>query len=144
MKFIIFICSHLQHGEYPRLPDFPYNEALGKYIYQGRELTLEEFNEAALVVFDPKYRTSGYAFAPQIIADEVVVQLTEAREVKKKTESSYRKSRTASMKAVADSLFAPSEPVADEDISFDVPEAPVDETAPETEEATPTSAPLES
>lgn len=68
MKFIIFICTRIRHGQYPRLPDFQYSEKLGKYIYQGRELTLEEFNAAALVVFDQNYRANGYNFAPMAIA----------------------------------------------------------------------------
>lgn len=67
MKFIIFICTRIRHGQYPRLPDFQYSEKLGKYIYQGRELTLEEFNAASLVVFDQNYRNSGYNFCPMAI-----------------------------------------------------------------------------
>lgn len=68
MKFIIFICNRIRHGQYPRLPDFFYNEELGKYVYQGRELTLDEFNAAALVVFDPNFRSNGYNFCPMAIA----------------------------------------------------------------------------
>ncbi|MEI6676274.1 MAG: hypothetical protein WCO57_13975 [Verrucomicrobiota bacterium] len=67
MKFIIFICNRIRHGQYPRLPEFFYNEEVGKYVYQGRELTLEEFNAAALVVFDPNYRSNGYNFCPMAI-----------------------------------------------------------------------------
>jgi len=67
MKFIIFICTRLSNGQYPRLPDFPYNSELGKYVYQGRELTLDEFNDAARVVFEQNYRSNGYHFCPMAI-----------------------------------------------------------------------------
>lgn len=68
MKFIIFIATRLRHGEHPKLKDFPYSHEHGRYIYQGRELTADEFNAAAKVVFDSNYRGNGYAFRPEAIA----------------------------------------------------------------------------
>lgn len=68
MKFIIFIATRLRHGEHPKLKDFPYSHDHGRYLYQGRELTSDEFNAAAKVVFDSNYRGNGYAFRPEAIA----------------------------------------------------------------------------
>ena len=67
MKFIIFICTRLSNGQYPRLPDFFYDATLAKYIYQGRELTLDEFNSASKVVFDQNYRSNGFHFCPMAL-----------------------------------------------------------------------------
>ena len=67
MKFIIFISSRLRHGEYPKLPDFPYSQQHGRYIYMGKELTKDEFNTAAKAVFLNTYRSNGYFFCPEAI-----------------------------------------------------------------------------
>ena len=68
MKFIIYVCTRIRNGQYPRLPDFQYSEEHAKYIYLGRELTLEEFNVACPSVFDPNYRNNSYSFCPEVIA----------------------------------------------------------------------------
>ena len=68
MKFIIFICDRIRNGQFPRLPDFQVNEQHGKYLYQGRELTAEEFTAAAERVFAPGYRNQGFTFRPGIVA----------------------------------------------------------------------------
>lgn len=73
MKFIIFIASRLRHGEYPKLRDFPFNQQHQRYIYQGRELTADEFNAAAKVVFDAGYRGNGYTFQPEALPQPVPV-----------------------------------------------------------------------
>ena len=67
MKFIIFICDRLRHGQFPRLPEFQFNPDHGKYIYQGRELSAEEFTAACERVFDANYRTCGFTFRPGIV-----------------------------------------------------------------------------
>jgi hypothetical protein len=68
-SFIIFIAGRIRHGQFPRLPDFPYSEKHGKYIYQGRELNADEFNAAAAIVFDPHYRANGFSFQPLVVSD---------------------------------------------------------------------------
>jgi len=73
MKFIIFIASRLRQGQYPRLPDFPYSERHGKYIYQGKELDADEFNTACERVFEQNYRTNGYSFRPLVLAAALAV-----------------------------------------------------------------------
>lgn len=67
MKFIIYVAGRIRNGQRVGLSDFPYSEAHGKYIYQGRELTLEDFNAAAEAVFQPNYRNNGYTFCPLAI-----------------------------------------------------------------------------
>ena len=69
MKFIIYICNRLRQGQFPRMSDFPYNEQLGKYIYQGKIMDVHEFNAACETIFDPNYRTSGYNFRPLAIIE---------------------------------------------------------------------------
>lgn len=66
MLFIIYICTRIKPGQYPKLPDFPFSEKHQQYIYQGRELTAEEFNAASRKVFDPLYRNQGYTFRPLV------------------------------------------------------------------------------
>ena len=77
MKFIIFITTYLQHGEFPRLPGFSFNSDYGKYLYEGRELTADEFNLAAKRVFNPEYRAEGYSFRPEAIPAPVIETATE-------------------------------------------------------------------
>ena len=79
MKFIIYIATRLRQGQYPRLPDFPYSEKHGKYIYQGKELDSDEFNTACEKVFEQNYRTSGYVFRPLVIAATLAVAEPEAK-----------------------------------------------------------------
>lgn len=81
MTFIIFIAGRIRHGQFPRLPDFPYSEAYGKYIYQGRELDSDEFNTAAAKVFDPHYRNNGFSFQPMAVVPVVEVAAAAAEPV---------------------------------------------------------------
>lgn len=67
MKFIIYISSNVQHGEYPSLPEFKFHHSYGKYTFGGKELTVDEFNEASKRVFHPDFRTEGYRFCPECI-----------------------------------------------------------------------------
>lgn len=68
MKFIIYVAGNIRNGQRVGLPDFPYSEIHGKFVYQCRELTFEEFNAAALIVFNPFYHTNEFTFCPQAIA----------------------------------------------------------------------------
>lgn len=86
MKFIISISNRIRHGQYPRLPDFQYSQDHGKYLYQGRELTLEEFNAAAAIVFAPTYRNNSYSFCP--LAIQEVVEAKPAKKTAKPTAES--------------------------------------------------------
>lgn len=67
MKFIIYVAGRIRNGQRIGLADFSYNETHGKNLYLGRELTLEEFNAAAVKVFDPNYRSNGWTFCPAVL-----------------------------------------------------------------------------
>ncbi len=69
MKFLIFIAGRIRNGHFPRVPNFQYNEAHGKFCYLGRELTSDEFNAAVPDIFNPNFRNNGYTFAPLAIAE---------------------------------------------------------------------------
>lgn len=69
MKFIIFINSRIRHGQSVRHPDFSYNAEHQKYIYGGRALTADEFNDAAARVFSEKYQTKGFVFSPMVVKE---------------------------------------------------------------------------
>lgn len=69
MKFIIFINSRIRHGQSVRHPDFSHNAEHQKYIYGGRALTADEFNDAASRVFSEKYQTKGFVFAPMVVKE---------------------------------------------------------------------------
>jgi hypothetical protein len=79
-SFIIFIAGRIRHGQFPRLPDFPFSEKHGKYIYQGRELNEEEFNAAAAIVFDPHYRNNGFTFQPLVVRETSATEEPQAVE----------------------------------------------------------------
>ena len=68
-KFLIFIASRIRHGQSVRHPDFSYNAEHQKYIYGGRALTADEFNDAAARVFSEKYQTKGFVFAPMVVKE---------------------------------------------------------------------------
>lgn len=70
MKFIIYVAGNIRNGQRVGLADFPYSEAYGKFIYQCRELTLEEFNAAAVIVFSPTYHSNEFTFCPLAIDPE--------------------------------------------------------------------------
>jgi len=77
-SFIIFIAGRIRHGQFPRLPDFPYSEKHGRYIYQGRELDADEFNTASAIVFDPHYRNNGFSFQPLVVSDVAATEEPQA------------------------------------------------------------------
>jgi hypothetical protein len=82
MKFLIVISNRLRSGQYPRLPDFKYNEVHGVWCYQGSELTAEEFTAASSKVFDPNYRGQGFVFRPVIIAKPAKKQAVKSEDAK--------------------------------------------------------------
>lgn len=67
MNLIIYVSSRIRHAQAVRHPDFSYSERHGKYLYGGRELSQQEFNEAAERVFSEKYLTKGFTFAPAVV-----------------------------------------------------------------------------
>jgi len=67
MKFTIFIADVIRQGQYPRVDHFEYAKQYDKYIYLGRELSVEEFNAAAKLVFCPNFRNQGFSFCPMAI-----------------------------------------------------------------------------
>lgn len=73
MKFIIFVAGNIRNGQRVGLPDFPYSEAHGKYIYQNRELEFDEFNDIAVRVFNPNYHTNEFTLCPLLVAVEAAV-----------------------------------------------------------------------
>lgn len=77
MKFIIFISDNIRHGNYPRVDGFEYSQAYEKYLYAGRELSADEFNEAAQRVFNPDFRNQGFSFRPQAVEPKVVKKAAE-------------------------------------------------------------------
>lgn len=67
---IIFIASRISHGHYPKAATgFKHSAEHGLYIYDGRELSIEEFNRLAPVVMDPKDRI--YSISARIFEREV-------------------------------------------------------------------------
>jgi hypothetical protein len=71
MNFLIFVAGRIRNGQRVGLKDFPYSEKYEKYLYKGRPLTLEEFNEASEIVFNANYRNNGFSFCPKAIPIEV-------------------------------------------------------------------------
>lgn len=69
--FLIVIAETLRQGDFPRIPQFEYSPEHEKYLFLGRPLTLEEFNEAAKRVFSPGFPGQGRNFAPMAIEVEV-------------------------------------------------------------------------
>lgn len=82
MKIIICVAGNIRNGQRVGLPDFPYSEAHGKYIYQNRELELDEFNAIAVVVFHPNYHTNEFTLCPLLVAEEAVVPAPLVKEVR--------------------------------------------------------------
>jgi hypothetical protein len=75
MKFILFVVVS-GRGTCPRLPDFSYNEELQLWVYQGRTLTADEFNEASARVFHPNYRNKSFTIRPKVIAEATTPEPT--------------------------------------------------------------------
>lgn len=74
MKFIIFIADNIRHGNFPRVDGFEYSQAYEKYLYAGRELSAEEFNEASKRVFSPDFRNQGFSFRPQAVEPKAAIK----------------------------------------------------------------------
>ena len=65
---IIFISSKVPYGAAPKERGFSYCPEHDKYCFGGRELSVDEFNEAAQVVFQNPNRVSPYKFSVAIIS----------------------------------------------------------------------------
>lgn len=65
--FIIFIATRLSQFQFPRIAGFSFSKKFDKYVYEGRALTVEEFNEAAKTVFSDKFKSDGFIFCPQAV-----------------------------------------------------------------------------
>ena len=77
--FLIFISSAIRAYEYPRIDGFVHTtefkdvvnadgKPLGeRYVYLGRELTIDEFNAAAARVFSPTFAGEERSFQPLAI-----------------------------------------------------------------------------
>ena len=91
-SFLIFISSPIRAYEYPRIDGFvcttefkdvldPAGKPLGeRYVYLGRELTLEEFNSAAARVFSPTFAGEERSFQPLAIDPDAAAKHAEAKE----------------------------------------------------------------
>ncbi|TXH15607.1 MAG: hypothetical protein E6R03_06955, partial [Hyphomicrobiaceae bacterium] len=82
MKFIIFISDIIRHGQFPRLANFRHNRVLDKYLYLGRELSVDEFNEASKVVFNPEFRNEGFTLRPAVISEDDAQAIISERETR--------------------------------------------------------------
>lgn len=92
-SFLIFISSLIRAYEYPRIDGFvhttefkdvldPAGKPLGeRYVYLGRELTLEEFNAAAARVFSPTFPGEERSFQPLAIDPDAAAKHAEAKEL---------------------------------------------------------------
>ena len=67
MTFIIYISSRIRQGQPVRHADFQWNEKHGRYLYLGRELSADEFNDAAATVFNKEYRGKNFTFTPMAL-----------------------------------------------------------------------------
>ena len=90
-SFLIFISSPIRAYEYPRIDGFvcttdfkdvpdPTGKPLGeRYVYLGRELTLDEFNAAAARVFSPTFPGEERSFQPLAIDPDAAAKQAEAK-----------------------------------------------------------------
>ena len=116
MKFLIFIVTNSRRGN-PRLAGFSFSDTYQKYLYQGRALTSDEFNEGVAIFLEKPINAKGYAISVKVIdpvADEAMKAAAAA--AAEQAQKAYEKAC-----AVADGT----EP--------EVAEAPAIETEPETE-----------
>jgi hypothetical protein len=86
MFLAIFIADTIRHGQYPRIPNFQHNNAIDKYLYLGRELSVEEFNQAANEVFSPDFRNEGFTLRPVVLTDEQVAAISPCRKAREEAE----------------------------------------------------------
>ena len=86
--FLIFISSAIRAYEYPRIDGFvhttEFNDVVNadgnplgeRYVYLGRELTIDEFNAAAARVFSPTFAGEERSFQPLAISSSAAVKPT--------------------------------------------------------------------
>lgn len=110
--FLIFISSLIRAYEYPRIEGFVHTtefkdvltadgKPLGeRYVYLGRELTLEEFNAAAALVFSPTFPGEDRNFQPLAIDPDAAAKHEEAKaKAAAEAEAAQRAAEKAAAKA---------------------------------------------
>ena len=112
LLFIVFISTRLSQYQFPRLDDFKWSEKFGKYLYLGRPLTFDEFNEASKNVFSPDYNSEGFAFCPQALTAEESADAVESAAAAEELAENIRKA--AAEEAVAAAARAAAEEPAEE------------------------------
>lgn len=145
--FIIFISTAIRYGQFPRLDRFKYSKEYDKYIYDGRELTVEEFDVAAKRVFDPSFRHEGFSFCPQSVSAEVAAAAQESRAKTLEIEAAQVAMRQAEEDALkpveATPENAPEAVEAAEETPEETPES-VESEIESTEEPEPSEEPVQS
>ena len=121
---IIFIAGKIRNGQFPKLPGFAYNEEFGKYLYQGRPLSLAEFNAAAETVLDVSERR--FSLSVRLIPGEVAEKAEQSLAERAKAIAAARKAEKKREREAAAAL-AGEAPPADEP-EPEAPEAPEEES----------------
>lgn len=106
MKFIIFISDIIRHGQFPRLANFRHNRVLDKYLYLGRELSVDEFNEASKVVFNPEFRNEGFTLRPAVISEDDAQAIISERETREAFEKAQAEAEAKAAQEEAERLAA--------------------------------------
>jgi len=81
MKFLIFILT--TRRAFPRLKGFSYNDEYQKFLYQGRSLTSDEFNEGVEIFLNKPLNARGYTISVQAIETEPVIETAAEQKSKK-------------------------------------------------------------
>lgn len=106
MKFIIFISDIIRHGQFPRLANFRHSRVLDKYLYLGRELSVDEFNEASKVVFNPEFRNEGFTLRPAVISEDEAQAIISEREAREAFEKAQAEAEAKAAQEEAERLAA--------------------------------------
>ncbi|MFT3992450.1 MAG: hypothetical protein QM680_13680 [Luteolibacter sp.] len=83
-QLVIFLVSSSRYAP-PKIGGFIFNPDYGKYLYKGRTLTVEEFNEAAKELLDRPNPNLPYAVSARAAEVSVEPQDSGEKSVKKKT-----------------------------------------------------------
>lgn len=90
--FLIYISSPVRAYEFPRIDGFKHTDEfkdvldsndkpLGeRYVYLGRELTIQEFNDAAAKIFNPAFNGEERSFQPLALDPEIIAENKAKRE----------------------------------------------------------------
>jgi hypothetical protein len=105
---IIFIAGRIRPGSFPRVAGFSYNEEHQKYLYGGKPLTLEEFNQAAEIALDSLDRR--YSISVRLVdSPEFLASQAKEEEVRLAAEKAAAEKAAAS-KPQPETKEKPSEP----------------------------------